>query len=95
MLFSNVTFPFSIRRGDLFLHTLESGWAPWLLSSVGYCGNNITTVVSKALGWPGSLCFLSFETLAPGMLLWKPSHHAVRSPSRREGLTSVHSRHWA
>lgn len=95
MFFSNVTFPLPIRRGDLFLHTLESGRAPWFLSSVGCCGNSVATVVSEALSWPGSLCVPSFEPCASGMLFWKPSHHAARSPSHREGLTVVHSHRWA
>lgn len=91
MLFSNTTFLLPIRRGDVFLHTLEPGRAPRWLSSIGYCGNNAGTDLSEALRWPGGLCFLPLETLAPGMLLWKPSHHAARSPSHRERLTVVSS----
>ena len=77
MLFSNVTFQLPIRRGDWFLHTLESGWTPWLLPSRGGCGNNVATVLSKALLWPGSFCFLPFETLLEfssrnsGTILWE------------------------
>lgn len=77
-----------IRRGKLFLHTLESGWASWLqLLSVCYCGNHVVTVLSTALHWLGIFWFLPFETLTPAMLLWKPSLRAVGSPGHTERLT--------
>lgn len=47
--------------------------------------------LSEAPFWPEALCFMPLETLAPGMLLRKPSHHAVRSPSHRERLPGVNS----
>lgn len=76
MLFSDTAFLLPIRRNYVFLYTLEPGWAPWRLSSIGCCGNNAVTDLSEAPFWPGGLCSPPLETLAPGMLLWKPSHHA-------------------